>query len=119
MKVIQTMNDIEYMKASSLFPTSLLTIVERDFLLFYEAEGNDEEVTEFQLPNHQALLIAENEEDVHEVTRNPLDIEYIEQEQQHFKIGKRNDQEIQFVYVPFYILGESLKESLQNQSEYE
>ncbi|MGG3162167.1 hypothetical protein ABEO87_10965 [Geobacillus stearothermophilus] len=103
MKVIQCLTDIEMLKATGHLPLPLIQVIEEQFILFYESVGTEEAITQFRLSTHEAILVLETNQEVSLLRQNILDIEFVEFESvgdiEYYRIGKRNDQEIQLCFA--------------------
>ncbi|MBG9544728.1 hypothetical protein ABE29_18780 [Cytobacillus firmus] len=59
MKLIQALNDIEWLKATNALPISIIEAIEQDFLTLFEAEGDGVNMLTFRLPTQQTLILLE------------------------------------------------------------
>ena len=103
MKVIQTLNDLEWLKASNNVPRELVQAIEQDFLLLFEAESECDDVLTFRLPNQEALILLELGDDVIGMFEQSfMDLEYVERHKQDnvsfFRLAKRSDHQFQLMY---------------------
>lgn len=86
MKMIQTLSDIDYLKATNKIPIELIKEVEQDFLNLYEAENNDLYLLEFRLSPWHALFVFEKGDDVLSKINDPFALEYVEKvKSEHYK----------------------------------
>lgn len=57
MKVIQTLNEVELLKAQSIAPKELIKNIEQDFLTLYEAGGSEDDLLTFRLPYQESIIL--------------------------------------------------------------
>ena len=124
MKIIQTLNDIEQLKAIKAIPTELIHVIEQDFINLYEAESTDEELLKFHLPIQRALILVEAEagDDVLGLLDDPFMIEFVEKDKQdgieYYRIAKRFENEFQLIFTLAGIHDERTEEWLLEQAEW-
>jgi hypothetical protein len=118
MKIIQTIADIEELKARSTIPFIYLKEIEAQFLEWYEAEGEDDELVKFRLPFPSCIYHLEDQEDASFIADHILEIEYIEKEETeecgYFRIGLMKGHQMSLVYFLEGTLGERFEQWLQN-----
>ncbi|MFD2443706.1 hypothetical protein ACFSO7_06875 [Bacillus sp. CGMCC 1.16607] len=124
MRIIQTIADIEELKARTFFPLPFLRAIETQFLEWYEAEGNEEPNLSFRLPYESCIKVAEEEQDVHELFTK-WNIEFVEKEAsggcEYYRIGIMNDHQMSLVYLLQDHFGgniESIMEGLGEDNHY-
>ncbi|RYG71219.1 hypothetical protein EU245_14800 [Lentibacillus lipolyticus] len=103
MKVIQTLNDLEWLKATQAEPEGLVQAIEQDFLLLFEAESECDDVLTFRLPNQEALILLESGDDVRGMFEQSfMDLEYVERHKEgeisFFRLAKRTEHQFQLLY---------------------
>ncbi|MFD2679255.1 hypothetical protein [Bacillus seohaeanensis] len=120
MKRIQTIADIEALKIQSNIAKSFLNVVELEFMNWFEAEGTEESLTSFRLPNHACIYYLEGERDTSFIANQSLFIEYVEKEVTddctYFRIGIMNDHEMSVIFFVEGMLDEQFEQSLQERS---
>ncbi|MBP1932293.1 hypothetical protein J2Z37_002294 [Ammoniphilus resinae] len=121
MIVIQTQNDIEYLKAINTVPMDLIKVIEQDFLDVLEAEGVDKDDLSYRLPSQQAFVLLEVDDDVSNSVGDLLHIEYIEKLTEnnidYYRIAKRFDHEFQLLYTLAGIHDEKSEQWLNDHAE--
>jgi hypothetical protein len=106
MKRIQTIADVEVLKGNINIPKDYLEIIETEFMNWFEAEGIDESLKSFQLPNHSCIYHLEDKQDTSFITNQILFMEYAEKETvkdcTYYRIGIMSDHQM---IVAFFIKG--------------
>lgn len=123
MKIIQTINDLEYLKATNAIPIELAQAIEQDFHNLFEAYGTDEDLLKFRLPYQQAQVLLEYGDDVLSFLDGALyDLEYIERckngKINYYRAAKRYDHDFQLVYTQVKIHDASTEQWLSEQAEW-
>jgi hypothetical protein len=77
MKRIQCMGDFKSLTAE--LSNEFLDYLKSEFYSLYEYHSNGECLKEFQLENHQTIMIVEEPKELEALTQNNLGIEYIEE----------------------------------------
>jgi hypothetical protein len=122
MKMIQTLSDIEYLKATTTLPMELIKEIEKDFLSIFEAENNEVYLLEFRLPPWQTLFVFEKGDHVVlEKLNDPITLEYVEKVEvnqlAYYRCAIRNDHEFQIYYSQINIHDKEIEDWLQEQAE--
>ena len=121
MKMIQTLSDIEYLKATNKIPIELIKEIEQDFLNLYEAENNDVYLLEFRLSPWQALFVFEKGDDVLSKINDSFALEYVEKVEinqfAYYRCARRNGHDLQLYYSQINIHNVETEEWLQEQAE--
>lgn len=122
MIIIQTLNDIELLKATSAVPIELINEVEKDFLNIYEAESDEVYLLNYRLPPWQALFVFEKGDDVLGKLNDPMALEYAEKvdvgELTYYRCALRNDHDFQIYYSLLCIHDKHTEDWLQEQAEW-
>lgn len=122
MKIIQTLNDIEFLKAQSKMPIELIREIEQDFLNIYEAENDEVYLLNYHLSPWQALFVFEKGDDVLGRLNDPLALEYVERvEVEHFayyRCALRNEYDFQIYYSQAITHDKRTEDWLQEQAEW-
>jgi hypothetical protein len=102
MKIIQTQNDIEFLRANNEFPLAFINGIEQDFHQLMAEIGLDEKPFSFVLPNRLAIILYEPGDDVFGVLGNLVQLEYIEkvveEPIEYYRMALRHDHEFQLMY---------------------
>lgn len=102
MKKIQTIADIEELKARNTLPHSYTHVLEMQFVEWYEAEGTGVPYAAFQLPNHACIYHLEDETDTGIIMDQMLNVEFVEIEEvdgwKYFRIGLMHDHQMNLIY---------------------
>lgn len=103
MKIIQTLNDIEWLKATNAAPKEMIQTIQKDFLMLFEAESDCEDVLRFRLTYDEALILLEKNDDVLGMfDPSIIDLEYVERHKQgnvsFFRLAKRSEHQFQLMY---------------------
>ncbi|MBY6088503.1 hypothetical protein [Priestia flexa] len=121
MKVIQTINDIESLKATNEISMKLIKEIEQDFLNIYEAENDEVYVLEYRLSSWQALFVLEKGDDVLAKLNNPLALEYVEKvsvdEFEYYRCAIRNEYDLQIYYSQVNTHDEVIEGWLEEHAE--
>lgn len=121
MRMIQTLNDIEYLKASEAAPMKLIKFIESDLLHLFNAESPADYLFKMRLPRQQELVLIEAGDPVIELFDDPFCVEYVENYNQdqleYYKICKRMDHEFSLYYVEALLLDEETRKWLAEQVE--
>lgn len=121
MKLIQTLNDIEWLKANNGVPRPLIKSIEQDFLDLFAAEGDEMDVLKFRLPLQQALILLEAGDDVLGMVNDPFHLEYVEKQEEgrieFYRIAKRVEHDFQLIYTLVGIHNEETEQLLIEQAE--
>lgn len=116
--MIQTLSDIEELKARNILPLSYLQVIEKEFHERYEAESTSETITAFRLPHESCIYHLEQEEDEDFLLRHLKDFEYVETERldgfMYFRIGVMNGHEMNLIYFLEDTLNSELEQWLSN-----
>ncbi len=122
MKLIQALNDIEWLKAKNALPISIIEAIEQDFLTLFEAEGDGENVLTFRLPSQQALILLEAGDNVLGMANDPIHLEYVEKLEQgqieFYRIAKRIEHDFQLIYTLVGVHDEETEQWLIEQAEW-
>ncbi|RYG71915.1 hypothetical protein EU245_12340 [Lentibacillus lipolyticus] len=93
MKVIQTFNDLEWLKATQATPKELVQVMEEGFHLLFEANNECEDVMTFRLPKQEALILLEAGDEVLGLLDDPFALEFVEKGKrgriEFYRIAKR------------------------------
>jgi hypothetical protein len=120
MRIIQSLADIEMVKASSNLPLAYVRVIEEYFTLFFDSAGHEESIIQFRLPVHEAILILESNQDVTSMMQYIMDIEFIDFESvgeiEYYRIGKRNDHEIQLCFALRGSFSQQIEQWLEEQA---
>ena len=118
MKLIQTLGDIEELKAENTLPFPFIQMIEKGFYKWFKAEDVGEPITAFRLPHESCIYYLEHLIDEDFLLRQLIDIEYVETEQldgiMYFRIGVLHDQEKNVIYFLEGTLGTRLEQWLSN-----
>jgi hypothetical protein len=121
LKVIQTQNDIEFLKANNTLPPELIITIEQEFLYLIEEEEADCNPLIFRLPIQKAVILLEAGDDVLGTIGGILHLEYIEKLTEgsinYYRIAKRHDQDIQLIYSLMGIHDKEIEQWLREQVE--
>lgn len=121
LKVIQTLNDIEYLKSLNNVPLELVNAIEQDFHQLMAELGSDEESFSFVLPTRLAIILFEPGDDVIEIVGDKLHLEYVEEITEgsidYYRIVKRHDHEFQLIYSLTGCHNEKVENWLEEQAE--
>lgn len=122
MKKIQTINDIECLKAANSVPIELIKQIERDFLEIYEAENIEVYLIEYRLPTWQALFVFEKGGDVLSILNDLIALEYIEklkvEKLEYYRCAVRNEHDLQIYYSQMNIHDEKIEEWLVEKANW-
>jgi hypothetical protein len=122
MKIIQTLNDIEQLRAIKAVPMELIEMIEQDFINLYEAEGLDANLLMFCLPYQQALFLLEAGDDVLVLLNDLFTLEYVEKDKrggiEFYRIAKRLEHEFQLIYTLVGIHNKEIENWLQEQADW-
>lgn len=123
MKIIQTLNDVEWLKAENVVPKELIAVIEEDFLTLYEASGQDDELVIFRLPDQEAIVLLEKGDKVLErLELIAMDLEYVERHKigqiEFYRMAKRIEHEFQLIYTLVGIHSEDAEQFLQEHAEW-
>jgi hypothetical protein len=117
LKIIQTLSDIEELKARGNVNLNYLRVIEEEFINWFKAEGNAESLTSFRLPNEACIYHLEEKEDASFISSQMLSIEYIEKETSedcvYYRIGIMNDHQMSLLYFLEGTFGLSFEQWLQ------
>lgn len=117
MKIIQTLSDIEELKARGNVDLNYLKIIEEEFINWFEAEGNGESLTSFRLQNDSCMYHLEEKEDASFISSQMLSIEFIEKESiedcGYFRVGIMNDHQMSLIYFLEGTFDSYFEQSLQ------
>jgi hypothetical protein len=121
MKIIQTQNDIEFLRANNEFPLAFINVIEHEFYQLMAEHVSDEEPYSFVLPNRLAIILYKPGDDVLKVVGNGLQLEYIEKVDEepieYYRIAKRHDHEIQLMYSLVGIHKPDIEQWLEENAE--
>lgn len=102
MKIIRTMADIQALKTNEHLPSFYVEAIQRQFLLWYEAEEHGETLDSFCLPLHSCIYHLETDEDSFIILDNLMHVEYIDVEEtdegDYFRMGMMQEHEMSVVY---------------------
>lgn len=102
MKVIQTINDIESLKATNEIPMELIKEIQQDFINTYKAENDEDCLLEYRLSPWQALIILEKGDDVLAKLNDTMALEYVEKvivnQLEYYRCAIRNEYDLQIYY---------------------
>lgn len=123
MKVIQTLNDIEWLKTTNAAPKAIIQAIQEDFQMLFEAESDCEHVLRFRLPYDEALILLEKSDDVLGMfDPSFIDLEYVERHKQgnvsYFRIAKRSEHQFQLMYSKVGTHTVSTEEWLQEHADW-
>lgn len=122
MKVIRSLNDIEWLKVNNHVPKELVKEIEQDFLNFYEASNTEIDVLSYTLESHEAFLLLEAGDDVLEILENPIMLEFVEKSKdgliEYYRMAKRIEHEFQLIYSLVGIHDEKAENFLKEQAEW-
>lgn len=117
MKIIQTLSDIEELKARGDVDLNYLKVIEEEFINWFESDGNGELLTSFRLPSESCIYHLEGKEDTSFISSQMLSIEYIEKESteecDYFRIGIMNDNQMSVIYFLKGTFDQYFEQSLQ------
>ncbi|PLR67727.1 hypothetical protein [Bacillus sp. UMB0893] len=77
MKIIQCLEDFKSLTAE--LSDEFLDYLKSEFYSLYEYHSNGECIKEFQLENHQTIVIVEEPKELEALTQSKLGLEYIEE----------------------------------------
>lgn len=101
MKRIQNLKELLALKQE--LADEFIKYLEEEFLGLYEYLSNGEQLDEFVLESHQAMILLEEEEELQKLLINPLDLEFIEEVKlKSFtvsRIGILNMEDVQLCYA--------------------
>jgi hypothetical protein len=102
MKRIQSIADIEELKARGTIPHHYLVVIDTQFQEWYEAENTGESLDVFQLPIDSCIYHLEDEKDGGFILDQLIHVEYVEIEEvdgyKYFRIGIMNDHQMNLVF---------------------
>lgn len=102
MITIRTIADLERLKEMGGIPLEYLSIIESEFLDWFEAEGTGESLDMFEIPHHACMFHLEDNNDTAFLSNQIINIEYVEKEEfkdcHYFRIGLMNDHQMNLVY---------------------
>ncbi|KGA97231.1 hypothetical protein AJ85_17055 [Alkalihalobacillus alcalophilus ATCC 27647 = CGMCC 1.3604] len=123
MRIIQTINDLEWLKAEKVAPNELVAVIEQDFLTLYEATGRDDELVAFRLPSQEAIILLEKGDNVLAwLDPDSMDLEYVEKHKhggiEFYRIARRIEHEFQLIYTLVGIHSEDTEQFFQEHAEW-
>ena len=102
MKVIQTMVDVRALEKVERLPPFYLEEIKKQFLMWYEAENDDEDIENFYLPSYACIYHFNHENDLRMLQNYLNDIEYVDTERingiKYFRIGMMQDHQVSIIY---------------------
>lgn len=102
MKKIQTIADIEELKARNTLPLAYIQVIEMQFVEWYEAEGEGKPYATFQLPNHTCIYHLEDETDTGIIMDQIINVEFVDIEEGEgwkcFRVGLMQDHQMIIIY---------------------
>jgi hypothetical protein len=120
-KVIQTQNDIEFLKANNTLPLEVINTIEQEFLYLIEEEAADCDPLLFRLPIQKAVILLEAGDDVLGTIGDIIQLEYVEKITErtidYYRIAKRHDHDIQLIYSLLGIHDHKTEQWLNDQAE--
>lgn len=123
MKIIQSLNDIEFLKATRRIPLPMIQYIEKEFLDRFEASNSEEELFAFRLPMNEAMILLEKDDDVLAEINHPFDLEYVERIKEgdisFYRIAIRFDPEIRVYYSLVGTYDDETEEWLNEQARYD
>lgn len=97
MKRIQTLLDIEVLKSRESLPSGYISVIETQFIEWFEADGENDSLDIFELPNHACIYHLE-ESDMKLIMDQITDVEFVETEEvegwTYFRVGLMQDHQI-------------------------
>lgn len=117
MKIIRTIADLERLKEMGSIPPEYISVVECDFMDWFEAEGTGESLMMFEMPNHACIYHLEDKNDASFLLNQLINIEFVEKDKikdcSYFRIGVMNDNVMNLVYFLEGTLDQKFEEWLQ------
>ena len=121
MKVLQTQNDIEILKANNTLPLELINTIEQEFLFLIEEDAADCDPLLFRLPIQKAVILLEAGDDVLGTIGDTLHLEYIEKITEgsidYYRIAKRYDHDIKLIFTLMGMHDQESEQWLNEQAE--
>jgi hypothetical protein len=121
LKVIQTINDIEYLKSLNNVPLELFKAIEQDLVSLIEEEAVESDPLAVRLPFHKASILLENGDEVSNILGDTFHLEYVEKliegNISYYRIAKRHDHEFQLIYTLIGCHDEEVEKWLEEQVE--
>lgn len=122
LRIINNLSDIESLKLINEIPNELLEAIEQDLNLLFDINADVDDISTFNLPEYQALIVLEAGDKVLQFLNDPFCIEYVERHKldkvDYFRIAKRNDHEFQLVYSQVNLHDEQTERWLSEQAEW-
>lgn len=124
MKLIQTLNDIDCLKASQSAPQALIQAIEQDFHLLFEADSAWNDVRTFRPAEQDAIILLNAGDDVKCMFDDSfMDLEFVEREKNahmtYYRIAKRNDYQFQLLYSVVGTHDQETEQWLQEQAAWQ
>lgn len=102
MKVIQTLADVQALERDEHLPSFYIEEIKNQFLLWYEAENEGEEIKDFSLPSYACICHFNHSNDGRMLQNYVNDIEYVDIERmdgvKYFRIGIMQDHQMSIIY---------------------
>lgn len=121
MQVIQTLNDIKYLKSINNVPLELVKVIEEDLLIIMEEEAVVSNPLTFRLPFNKASILLESEDNILEILGDTFHLEYFEKLTEgsinYYRIAKRHDHEFQLIYTLIGCHDEEIEKWLEEKTE--
>lgn len=119
LKIIQSIADIEELKARNNLPLAYIRIIETQFIDWYEAEGSREGIRNFRLPGGSCIIHLENDQDSNMVLDQWMNIEFVEHENinqcQFFRVGVMSDHQMHLLFFLEGTIHPLLEKRLKNE----
>lgn len=117
MKRIRKITDIEELKEMGSIPLDYVTVIESEFITWFEAEGVGDSLDEFEMPQYACMYHLDDKHDTTFLSIQKVNIEFVEKEElkgcAYFRIGIMNDHQMNLVYVLEGILDHDFEEWLE------
>lgn len=114
MKRIQTYADIEMLEQEEKLPVFYIDEIKRQLLGIYEAEGENESLTTYSLPNYACIYHLNKSDDKQWLFEKIQQFEFVEVEKGYYRIGIMEDHQMSLVYFLKGTFSEKIETWLAN-----
>ena len=109
--------DLERLKEMGRIPLEYVSVIESEFMNWFEAEGAGESLMTFEMSHHACMYHLEDNNDTTFLSNQILNIEFVEEEELedcvYFRIGLMNDHQMNMVYFLEGTLDQKFEEWLE------
>ncbi|MCM3116318.1 hypothetical protein M3610_13515 [Neobacillus sp. MER 74] len=120
MKIIKTINDI--IEINSDYPFHFMEHLKEEFMLLYEALGDEENLFDFTLPEDLAFCVFQEGDGVKSVCIRQFDLEFAEkfhvEQVTFYRIGIRSNDEVTIYYSLKGMAPDEDENWLEEQAEF-